>query len=112
MMARRVDPAAETVTVPGLYQHLIDTARRAVDRGDPRLTFGVDNPVERARLLAAAPPTGASWLLAKLERGDPVVVEAWRVDGRVARGIPWLCDRSVTSIRVTADDVIAPVESR
>jgi hypothetical protein len=111
-MARELDPATESAfVVPGLYQHLMDRARESVRHGDPRITWGVDDPVERARLLVPSPPSRASRRLAKLEVGAPVIVETWHVGGNFfaeARSIPWIGDHSTRWMRVGADDAVAP----
>jgi hypothetical protein len=113
-VARHLDPAAaRAVRIDGLYEHLMNSERAEIRRGDPRAMF-IDDPAQRSAANAASPVIKAAVAkLAAMERGEPQTVACWQLTGRTfgeqAPAIPWLTDRSVDHVRVTPDDRITPV---
>jgi hypothetical protein len=95
-MARRIDPAALVVRVPGLYEDVIacqiDDARREVGRGARR----------RLTELESAYAAGESIIVAVSALRDAAFPEA--------ADVPWIADRwsGVTEVRITAEDCVQP----
>jgi hypothetical protein len=95
-MARRIDPAALVVRVPGLCEHAIacqiDDARREVGRGARR----------RLTELESAYAAGESIIVAVSALRDAAFPEA--------ADVPWIADRwsGVTEVRITAEDCVQP----
>lgn len=56
--------------------------------------------------------TAGPELYVALHAGEPVVIPRWRLDGHIWAAeidhVPWLMDRSVDWIALTADDVVTP----
>jgi hypothetical protein len=107
-----VAEAAGLAAPAGCYERLRQHVQRRHDEPDPRLVFGT-GPDELARLVVAAISSPASPLLAALTAGKPVTVPTWMaLPGNTYPGfretVPWLADRSVTHVRITADDRILP----
>ena len=109
-----VDPAARSYRVVSLYRFLLcDSQAHDPDPDDLRLMF--EDPAEVRRQFAELVGLRRGLYVA-LHAGELVVIPRWRLDGYIWAGeinhVPWLIDRSVDWIQVTADDVVTRADGQ
>ena len=104
---------ASQARIPGLYRHLTEREQLDHDQPDPRVYLSPDlDPAALAELIAMAASQPPSEMLADVLAGEPVVIPAWMLRGRTfgtqTERWPWIA--KVAWVRVSADDVVIPVE--
>jgi hypothetical protein len=120
-MARSMVRADERqARIPGAYAHLLSKAQRDHDRPDPRTMYWDESavrPDERNQLIAQAKWRKPSMRHAKLLAGQPVTVRKYAAvppsrRRQTVADIPWWNDPTITFVRVTKDDLVAPGDER
>ena len=110
-MVRSVSPTALSMSIPGLWDHVLQRHLDEVERGDARAMFE-DDPARRAAMNASPNSTRsvAKRIVAAMMSGRPqeIGIPASRIFSEINE-IPWIVDRRVSRIRVWPDDRIEPV---
>jgi hypothetical protein len=102
----------QACVVPGVYEKVVRDVTHAVDGPDYR--YFLHWPKKRwEKYKAEALAYVEELVTERLDAGEPLEVERWRVGGQslpLPDGAPaWLQDRSVLMIRVFSDDRVVPV---
>jgi hypothetical protein len=115
-MARFINPTLAEFRLPGEYARLLTQERKRVAAPDYRLRLEASDEEWQAICAQARANAKPSALLRRLERGHPVTVDVRALSREYValRRSPyapaWTHDGSVTSVSMTCEDVLLPVD--